>query len=187
MSDTPQCCSAMEGIPEIWRIVKRFPPYEVSNYGGFRRLGRIKKPIFNHRGYRMAYMYRGKALALHVLIAETFMGPRPEGKQVDHKDGNRAHNCAANLQYLTSRENTLRGKSLVARNSKATHCVNGHPFDEKNTRYGKGRNGYTRRACRACAKLKMRRLRASGLYVDNRRVAKEHARRKGGSDVVGGS
>lgn len=35
-----------------------------------------------------------------------------------------------------------------------THCSRGHPFDETNTHYYRGKTGVLRRVCRACAKLR---------------------------------
>lgn len=45
---------------------------------------------------------------IHGLVAEAFLGPRPEGYQVDHKDGNRSNNHVSNLEYVTHRENIKR-------------------------------------------------------------------------------
>lgn len=45
---------------------------------------------------------------IHGLVAEAFLGPRPEGYQVDHKDGNRSNNHISNLEYVTAKENIKR-------------------------------------------------------------------------------
>lgn len=56
---------------------------------------------------------------VHVLVAETFIGPRPTGLQVRHLDGNPGNNRRSNLIYGTAKENardrerhrrTLRGE-----------------------------------------------------------------------------
>ncbi len=44
-------------------------------------------------------------IALHVLVATTFIGPRPEGLVIAHRDGNKANNRVDNLAYVTQREN----------------------------------------------------------------------------------
>lgn len=42
---------------------------------------------------------------VHTLVAETFIGPRPEGQQVRHLDGVRWNNNAWNLEYGTAVQN----------------------------------------------------------------------------------
>jgi len=46
----------------------------------------------------------------HLLVAKAWIGPRPEGYEVDHIDGN-IRNCAvSNLEYVTPEENRRRAK-----------------------------------------------------------------------------
>jgi hypothetical protein len=72
---------------------------------------------------------------VHRLSYATFVGPIPEGLQIDHvyARGCRHKDCCNpdHLEAVTSRENTLRsltGPSAV--NARKTHCQNGHPFEE---------------------------------------------------------
>ena len=44
---------------------------------------------------------------IHKLVAEYFIGERPEGYEIDHIDGNYLNNRADNLRYVTRRENLL--------------------------------------------------------------------------------
>lgn len=134
--------------------------YEVSNEGQVRRkkpcprtgsswAGRMLKPSLNWCGYyRVMLSARTvkKERKIHALVARAFIGPRPAGLQVNHKDGNRLNNHASNLEYTTPGENTrhyFRG---------VTRCRHGHEFTPENTRVR--RNG--RRACRACARRRSR-------------------------------
>lgn len=87
-----------------------------------------------------------KTYYVHVLIAATHLGPRPEGQQVRHLDGNPPNNHVTNLAYGTAREQRLDDvRNGVHNHSKKTHCIRGHEFTPENTRVYRGR-----RSCRAC-------------------------------------
>ncbi len=102
---------------EIWRPVAGWP-YEVSNCGRVRRVGGGKgtrsrkemRPVIGgtNGGYYYVALCRNgvkRKVAIHVLVAEAFIGPRPYKFVVHHKDGNRRNNRARNLAYITQREN----------------------------------------------------------------------------------
>lgn len=42
---------------------------------------------------------------IHRLVAEVFIGPRPAGTEVNHKDGNKQNPIVTNLEYVTHLEN----------------------------------------------------------------------------------
>ena len=48
----------------------------------------------------------------HALMALTWIGPRPEGMEIDHLNGDRCDCSADNLQYVTPAENRKRAKLL---------------------------------------------------------------------------
>jgi len=90
-----------------------FEDYEVSNLGNIRRLMKngnyreIKGSIMN-RGYRYLQLQRsGKRCnhLVHHLVAKAFIGDRPEGLVIDHKDQNKLNNNVDNLHYVTQAEN----------------------------------------------------------------------------------
>ena len=73
--------------PEKWKQLKVYP---------------------NHQGYLQRTMFiNGKYVGrrVHQLVAECYLGPYPEGKEVDHIDNNKLNNHYTNLQYLTRQEN----------------------------------------------------------------------------------
>jgi hypothetical protein len=81
--------------------------YEVSSTGRVRRaLVEERKPACSAatHGYELVTI-GGKNYTVHRLVAEAFLGPRPQGKVVNHKDGNKRNNNATNLEYVTHREN----------------------------------------------------------------------------------
>jgi hypothetical protein len=110
--------------------------------GGY---GRKKHNGKNEYVHRLSYMY--------------FIGPIPEGLAIDHLCRNRMCYNPAHLEVVTLVENVLRGESFGATFHNATACVNGHQFDEENTRLFV-REGKQRRACRACSRTNTRAYRA---------------------------
>lgn len=76
-----------------------------------------------------------------------FVGPIPDGLQLDHLC--RVRHCAnpAHLEPVTSQENTLRSPfTMASRWASRTHCGYGHEFTPENT-YVPPKGG---RACRTC-------------------------------------
>ena len=65
----------------------------------------------------------------HRLSYETFVGPIPDGKELDHVCGVRRCVNPSHLEPVTHHENVLRGKRLLR-----GVCRKGHTIDEANTR-----------------------------------------------------
>lgn len=88
--------------------------YEVSNYGNVRNLktGRIMKAhkCGNGVGYLQVVLSLNgekKHITIHRLVALAFL-PNPYNKrEVNHKDGNKRNNLLSNLEWATSRENSV--------------------------------------------------------------------------------
>jgi hypothetical protein len=90
-------------MTEVWKDVEG-TGYQVSSLGRLiGRKGRILHPTRMPNGY-YAISIDKTLVYVHRLVAEAFLG-RPEGKQVDHIDGNKANNTAENLRWVTAREN----------------------------------------------------------------------------------
>jgi hypothetical protein len=96
--------------------------YEVSSMGNVRRAkpgrgtyaGRPIKPILMKIGYlEFRPVVNGKNVAqyLHSLVAELFIGPRPDGAEVNHIDGDKTNNRVTNLEYVTHAENMAHASS----------------------------------------------------------------------------
>lgn len=70
--------------------------------------GKILKPATNKKGYlfvRLCKDGRPKNAKIHHLVATAFIGKRPTGYTVNHKDGNKNDNRTGNLEYATSEQN----------------------------------------------------------------------------------
>ena len=114
---------------ETWRAIPGFEGYEVSDLGrvrSFRRHGgrgiglmttpREKKTRPNSAGYLVVTLQKPNGegwgvYRIHSLVAAAFLGPRPDGMQVAHADGNRVNGRLSNLRYATPLENA-KDKSL---------------------------------------------------------------------------
>ena len=82
----------------------------------------------------------------HRASFEVFVGPIPDGLQIDHLCRNPKCINPDHLEPVTPRENILRGNTLPAKNANKNHCIHGHPFDEANTYI----NSNGSRSCRTC-------------------------------------
>lgn len=99
-------------MEEIWRTIPGFPLYEASSFGricstryGRRRIMKIDSKICNS-GYKVACLGAKVTKLVHILVATTFFGDA-NGREVNHKDGNKLNNHLSNLEWVSSRENKL--------------------------------------------------------------------------------
>lgn len=108
-------------MKEQWKPVKGFEgKYIVSNFGNVmsiprtytNKLGReytvdgftlVKHDDTN--GYDKVWLGDSIMKSVHKIVAEVFV-PNPYGySEVNHKDGNKKNNCAANLEWVTHKRN----------------------------------------------------------------------------------
>lgn len=135
---------------EEWKQV--IESYEISNYGNCRRKcinGSYKEVAgsVQNRGYRYFQLIRdGKRFnyLFHHLVAEAFLGDRPNNLVIDHIDRNKLNNHISNLRYTTQQENmrnTDKYKNEIScYNSKERHRILSRKRDLAN-----GRNQQIRR------------------------------------------
>jgi len=109
---------------EEWRAVPGYEGlYEVSDRGRVRSLdrtvlaadgprrykGKIRR-LQLQSGYPFVRLCRAGEyldIAVHRLVAAAFIGPRPDGLHVNHRDGVKTNNAPANLEYVTREYNSF--------------------------------------------------------------------------------
>lgn len=104
----------------IFRPIADFPGYAVSETGEVISFKRSKptllKPyVYPGLGYLMVGLTKSgvcKKTYIHTLVAQAFLGDRPEGYFVDHKDGNKLNNRYSNLHYVTPHGNANNPNTL---------------------------------------------------------------------------
>lgn len=117
-------------MEEIWRYVKDFENYMVSNRGRVKKIykhakEKILKPFKDKGGYCQVHLTNKethKVLRIHLLVWDAFgLSPR-NGRilQVDHIDNNKENNCIENLQLLSQRENISKMHLTKNKTSKYT-------------------------------------------------------------------
>lgn len=147
-------------MEEEWRPVVGYEgSYAVSSLGRVKSLPR--KGVRRERvlsanpgaqGYPVVSLWAngsGRDVTVHSLVAQAFIGPRPEGADVAHRDGSRTNNSVDNLRYLSRRENLLEAVEHGTNWQTAkTHCPRGHMYSGSNLKIKQA--APLHRSCRAC-------------------------------------
>lgn len=138
---------------EEWRPIPGYKGlYEVSDRGRVRGVDRIitcsdgrrrplrgcllKVQVNPRHGRRQVTLSRNNRLLTHrvaTLVMLAFVGPRPDGLEVCHGDGDRTNDALANLRYDTTSNNHLdKVRHGTHNHASKTHCKHGHELTEEN-------------------------------------------------------
>ncbi len=101
---------------EEWRDAVDFVGYEVSSHGRVRRsapgrrtyVGKQMSLVVSTIGYHVVgptVNGKNKHAYVHDMVCAAFIGPKPDGCDVNHIDGVKTNNRVSNLEYVTHREN----------------------------------------------------------------------------------
>ena len=104
-------------IPEQWKpIPESNGRYCVSNLGRISHfINGIRRPIIDGHGYYKTTFQVGKRIKhfkIHVLVCREFIGKRPNGLDINHKDAKKSNNSITNLEYTTRSENIKHSYNL---------------------------------------------------------------------------
>jgi hypothetical protein len=121
-------------MTEEWRAIDGYPDYQVSNEGRVRRttlrtcgrIGHILRPGLRSGYPSVDFCCRGKRRShlVHHLVAAAFLGPCPDGHEVNHVNGDKTQNQAANLEYTTRSSNQLHAYRMGLQDARGEK--NGH-------------------------------------------------------------
>lgn len=116
-------------MEEVFKVIKEFPDYEVSNLGRVRTKERkirythavtknehfrktecrfLKLHFNNITGYKFYQLYLNKKMYnrnIHKLVADTFIINHLHYDTINHIDGNKHNNIVENLEWCTSSYN----------------------------------------------------------------------------------
>lgn len=118
---------------ESWKAIQGYEGYySVSDLGRIRRdcngtctwSGRIIKPKFEKTGYArvsLSINNNRRSITIHCAVAVAFLGPRPIGMEVNHKDGDKKNNRSRNLEYVSGAGNMQHALSLGLMANDAEH------------------------------------------------------------------
>ena len=93
-----------------WRDVPGYSLYVCNKLGQIknRKTEHVLSPQIGSTGYIKVQLYNNKikkSINVHKIISEAFLGKRSNGKQVNHKDGDKTNAKLSNLEYVTPKEN----------------------------------------------------------------------------------
>jgi hypothetical protein len=137
---------------EIWAQTK-YPGYQVSTFGRAKgKRGSILSSSTNKAGYvTFVVNPEHKSVYVHHLVLETFVGPRPDGLEACHNDGNHGNNRLDNLRWDTRSSNFHdQVKHGVHVQARKTHCPRGHLLEDPNLLKKKQKG----RTCLSCSRAR---------------------------------
>lgn len=116
-------------MQEDWKEINGyFGDYLVSSLGRVKSIKRSTERILSvstTTGYGQVNLcsegYRTFEF-VHDLVAGAFLGSKPTGLIVNHKDGNKLNNCVDNLEYVSYSCNNLHAYNTGLKSSGERHC-----------------------------------------------------------------
>lgn len=124
---------------EIWKSIKAFPGYEVSNLGRVRSYRQQTPKILSNcldkpDGYPRVGLFRRekgrRTFFVHRLVLETFVGACPIGYQCNHKNTTKTDNRLSNLEWVPPGINMMHAYKLGLYSKEGTMHHNAQLKDE---------------------------------------------------------
>lgn len=109
-------------MEEIWKPIKDYPNYEVSNLGNIKNLKftkeRFLKVQTNKNGYSHVVLSNNgihTTWRVHKLVINAFSKNTNKDLEVNHKDGVKNNNVLTNLEWVTRSENMKHSFDVLGR------------------------------------------------------------------------
>jgi len=173
---------------EIWKIIKDFPDYAVSDMGRVKSFVkwhgtdvRILEPSKDKDGYLCVGLSKNgekpKTKRIHRLLYQTFRGEIPEGYVVHHRDSIKKNNILDNLQMMTRTKHQKLHNPIGCNSGKLNPNYDKSLYGEDNHFYKKHHSEETKNLLRKKFEIfsneeisNIRKLYDNGLYL--REIAK---------------
>ena len=160
-----------DSMQEEWRDVIGFEGfYQVSNYGGIRSVnhfsrnntnggkrmvpGKVIKPYRAGAGYAYVTLSKNEKrhkVAVHRIVAETFIPNYDNLDEVNHIDGDKANNSVENLEWVSHKDNIIHMvKNGLTRKATPVMCVETGMIYASLCEAEKGTGVYRRGIKKAC-------------------------------------
>lgn len=132
-------------MEEIWKNIKGFEKYQVSNLGNVRKYNKASeydkripeytylKPQKTKKGYMQISLYKNSnqfRKLIHRLVAENFIPNFKNLPQINHKDEIRNNNNVNNLEWCDNWYNSHYGNHIE--NARITHFKKINQYDLNN-------------------------------------------------------
>lgn len=151
----PRTLTIIRGHPYLTIIARLFEKISINPEIAFRGvpcwMWTASKDKKGYAQFGIGNTWQGRC---HRITYKMFVGPIPEGLQVDHLCKRTSCVNPVHLEAVTGDVNYHRGDNT---NANKTHCKRGHEFTPENTYVRKGIG--TNRSCRACRVIKGREFR----------------------------
>lgn len=118
---------------KVWKKYPYDNNYEISTTGEVRRIYKDHTRNLTPTTFRDGYKYvvltknsKGKAIAVHRLVALTFIKKSGRTTQVNHIDGNKGNNSIKNLEWVTPSQNIMhayKNNLIIPPHEKPVQCI----------------------------------------------------------------